>query len=173
MWYLPPKCNTSSNLFVQDIPQMHDWIEIWVSGGSSLHHKLVVKLLKPFLKHFCFVAGGDYPADRGHSQQAILSPWKAVHSLQQCLGKWHPLDFRTQGFSTAPCSRPDRVQILILCSGYSNAFPSPQSSNINFEDTMTTCSLIYPTHEQVPWWRDTECSSPVHAHSVWGLHLWT
>ena len=43
-------------LFVQDIPQMLDWIEISGIRRPSQHLKLVAVLLKPFLNHFCFIA---------------------------------------------------------------------------------------------------------------------
>ena len=48
-----------------------------------------VVLLKPFLYHVCFVAGGHYPAERCHCHQGIPFPWTRVHGLQQSLGRWY------------------------------------------------------------------------------------
>ena len=45
-----------SDLFVQHIPQMLSWIDIWGIWRPIQHPKLVVMLLKPFQYQFCFVA---------------------------------------------------------------------------------------------------------------------
>ncbi|XP_053093745.1 carcinoembryonic antigen-related cell adhesion molecule 1 isoform X2 [Pangasianodon hypophthalmus] len=45
------------DLFVQHIPQMIDWIEIWGIWRPSQHLELLVMFLEPFLNNLCSMAG--------------------------------------------------------------------------------------------------------------------
>jgi len=52
----PVCCKVESNLLVQHIPQMLNWIEIWGIRRPSQHLELFIMFLKPFLNNVCSVA---------------------------------------------------------------------------------------------------------------------
>lgn len=55
-----------------------------------------------------------------------------------------------------------RLHIAVFQMLVRNSLRSFLSS---FEDKMFSCCLIYPTHQQVPWWRDNQCYSLAYKHT--------
>ncbi len=88
---------------------MLDWIEIWEFRRPSQHFKLVVVLLKPFMSHFCFVAGRSILLKEATATRETVSmkgcTWSATMLIGgTCQSNIH-MEGRTQGLPAEHCPK--------------------------------------------------------------------